>query len=225
MILTANTLSEAALIPLSRAKRWVNHINNYLPAYGINTVNEVSSFLAQVGHESLGFKYLEENLNYSPEGLANTWPSRYRSADYRPNHLAKQLGRTQEKRANKQAIANITYANRMGNGSPESGDGYKYRGRGLIMLTGKNNYIRFSRHARLDLTIKPDLLLSPDVAVRSACWFWQENGLDKVDDDLSQMAETRIINGGQIGVRDRERRFSVAHSVLSKLNDATNTAF
>lgn len=216
MIISANTLAEAMQIPRARAVKWVDHINHYLPMYGINTVNEVSSFLAQVGHESQGLKKLEENLNYSAEGLANTWPHRYRGADHRPNHLAKQIGRTAGKRANRQAIANITYANRMGNGSPESGDGYKFRGRGLLMLTGRVNYFQCGQALRIDLLAKPDYLLMPEISIRSACWFWQARGIDKVDGDVSQLAETRIINGGLIGIRDRERKFSIAHSVLSR---------
>lgn len=217
MLLTERTLARAAHIPRARARKWVDLLNEYLPRYGINSSTEVATFLAQMGHESVGFKRLVENLNYSVEGLANTWPRHFRNREtYRPNALAQRYGRSYHRQANRQMIANIAYGNRMGNGDVESGDGYRYRGRGIIMLTGKYNYQKFSDHIGQDFVLHPDRVKDPEYALLSACWFWRQNNLDRVDDDLSQMAETRIINGGLIGIRDRERRFSIAHAALTR---------
>lgn len=219
MILNTQQLALALNVSQSTAVLWVDLVNQYLPEYGIITPEEVASFLAQFGgHETNGLRRLTESFNYSVEGLANTWPTRFRDKKtLKPNPLACALGRTKTKPAQKELIANITYANRMGNGDFYSGDGYKYRGRGWSMLTGEYNYVRFSNHLGVDFVNHPDRVANdPKYALLSACWFWLENNLDEVDDDLSQLAETRIINGGLIGIRDRERRFSIAHKVLQE---------
>lgn len=210
MILDRKQLAAAVGILESKAAAWLPWINEYTNKYGISTPYELASFLAQCGHESMGFKRLEENLNYSAEGLANTWPNRFRDAKLKPNVLALTMARKPEK------IANFVYANRMGNGDEKSGDGWKFRGRGLPMITGHNNYLKCGKAIGLDLIAKPDYLLIPEYAVKSACWFWKENGLDEVDDDISQLAETKKINGGTIGLVDRERRMKIALNAIIK---------
>lgn len=188
---------------------WRPHVLTAMAMYGINQTNEIASFVAQCAHESMYLKRLEENLNYSAEGLANTWPGRFRDARLKPNVLAQSLARKPEK------IANFVYANRMGNGNEQSGDGWKYKGRGFIMITGKSNYSACGKALGVDLVIKPDYLLMPEYACKSAAWFWHVNGLDAHDDDFSVLAETKKINGGTIGLADRQRLFNKALEALN----------
>lgn len=211
MDLNNAVLAKAVGITESKMAIWRHHLLAAMAMYGINQKTEIASFLAQCAHESMRFQKLEENLNYSAEGLANTWPSRFRDAKMRPNVMAQSLARKPEK------IANFVYANRMGNGDEKSGDGWKFKGRGLIMITGKSNYSQCGKALGVDLVIKPDYLLMPEYAAKSAGWFWHVNGLDALDDDFSVLAETKKINGGTIGLADRQRLFNKA---LEALNEA-----
>lgn len=209
MKLTLSQLSQAVGCTLNVAARWLDPINQTLAQFGIDTPNEVASFLAQIGHESGSLKRVIENLNYSASGLAATWPSRYRDrATGNPNRKALSLHRKPI------AIANDAYANRMGNGDVASGDGYKYRGRGLIQITGKNNYTKCGEFLGVDLVGNPDLLGLAQYAALSAGWFWHVNDLDQLDDDLSVLAETKKINGGTNGLADREKRMRMALNAL-----------
>lgn len=176
--------------------------------HAIDTEQRISHFLAQVAHESAGFTRISENLNYSAEGLASTWPRRFRGDDGQPNPLAHQLHRKP------QLIANHVYANRMGNGGVASGEGWKYRGRGLIQLTGKSNYIAASNGLyNSDILVDdPDRVLKPDVAALTACWFWLSNGLNELADLGDVRAITRRINGGTIGL---EHRAELTHIALT----------
>lgn len=158
-------------------------------------------FIAQIAHESGGFKRTVENLNYSSQGLLSTWPSRY------TQHLALQHHR------NPELIANHVYGNRMGNS--KQGDGWKYRGRGLIQLTGFNNYKAFQDASGVNVVDKPTLLEQPRYAVESALWFWKTNNLNKWADVGDLRGCTRIINGGYNGMADRERLYNKAKEVLS----------
>jgi len=176
-------------------------------------------FLGQVHVESAGFKAVQENLNYSADGMANTWPGRYGEKDsagkyvkvnlgtasnprwrIKPNALANKLQR------NPRAIANNVYANRMGNGNEASGDGWKHRGQGLKMLTGKENQGKFSKAWKGDDSVvkNPDLLATPAGAVASAIWYWVANGLNEIADRGSVDRVTELVNGGQIGLADRK---------------------
>lgn len=178
-------------------KAWVGVLNQYLPMFEINTDDRINMFLAQAAHESGGLSRLRENLNYSAEGLAKTWPKRY-AENRKPNALALKISR------NPQAIANNTYANRMGNGSVESGDGWLYRGRGIFQLTGKSNYdALFAEFANM----KPDDLLEPVGAVISACWFWKRNNLNKFADKKDVVGCSKAINGGLIGIEHRKELY------------------
>lgn len=187
---------------------YVEHLNSFMAMYGIDTPLREAMFLAQIAHESQDFTRVTENLNYSAQGLAGTWPKRYRGANSQPNSLAHSLHR------NPQAIANNVYADRMGNGPEASGDGWRYRGRGLKQLTGKSNYSLAGKAMGLDLVGKPELLEKPEHAAESACWFWKENGLNSYADRSDVAGATRVINGGQIGLDERKDYYDRATEAL-----------
>lgn len=207
--MTPDVLSRAIGITIERAAKWAPHITEAMSRYDIHSPNEQASFLAQVAHESALLSMLVENLNYSADGLARTWPSRFAKPDKTPNIKALELARKPE------AIANNVYANRMGNGPESSGDGWKYRGRGLIQITGKQNYVDCGRDIGVSFSTNPDLLMVPQYAALSAGWFWKVRGLDRFDDDMDVTAETRIINGGITGLKDRQALFNKAIKVLA----------
>lgn len=165
-----------------------------MPDYRIETPARAAAFLGQVGHESGGLYRLVENLNYSAKGLAAIWPNRYAESDGSPNELALRLAR------NPQAIANNCYANRMGNGDEASGDGWRFRGRGLIQMTGRANYDEALKAIGLD---RPEELEQPYGAARSACWFWKRHGLNDLADADQYLRITRKINGGTHGHAER----------------------
>ena len=188
------------------------------PKYDILTEKRIAAFMSQCGHESAEFKTLNENLNYSAQGLAATWPNRYAERDaagavkkpVQPNELALQLHRKPE------LIANHTYANRMGNGDVASGDGFRYRGRGLIQLTGKENYQEFANSVGLDLDIAVSYCGTKNGAIESACWYWAKRNINALADQLpsgsileSTFADiTKAINGGTIGLKDRTLKYN-----------------
>jgi putative chitinase len=149
------------------AETWLPAVQMACTEFEINTPLRISAFLAQCAHESGGFTRLVENLNYSAEALIRVWPKRFPSME-----VAMRYHRQPEK------IANSVYASRMGNGPEASGEGWKYRGRGLKQLTGKDNYQRCGQALALDLVGDPDLLLNPRPAARSAGWFWRNGYLD-----------------------------------------------
>lgn len=178
-------------------------LNKYLDKYEINTKNRVAGFLAQCGHESVDFTVLKENLNYGAKGLVATFKK------YFPDEAtALKYERQPEK------IANRVYANRMSNGNEASGDGFKYRGRGAIQLTGKDNYTRFA--AAIGKTIEETVahLETLDGAIESACWFWKTNGLNAIADKDDIVTMTKKINGGTIGLEDRKAHYEKAKQVL-----------
>lgn len=194
---------------------WLEELARQMPEYGIDTDNEVASFIAQLAHESMEFTRLEESLNYSPARLPQVWPRFALNPDAppaarMPNHLAFKYAR------NPVALANCVYANRMGNGDEASGDGWRYHGRGPIQLTGRNNYTACSRDTGLPLLQQPQLLLTARAGIASACWYWMARGLDRHDDDDDIRTETRLVNGGQQGIRDREHYFRTAAAVLQQ---------
>ena len=179
-------------------------LEKVLPKYEITTVERVAAFLAQCGHESLDFTVLQENLNYGAKGLLGLFKK------YFPNEaLAKQYERKPEK------IANKIYANRMGNGPEESGDGWAHRGRGAIQLTGKLNYQAFANSIGLTLEDAITYCATMDGAIESACWFWQKNKLNAIADKKDVLAMTKKINGGTIGLEDRKKHYEHNVEVLS----------
>jgi len=185
---------------------WFEALCEILPDYEINTPQRVAAFVAQCAHESGGFKILKENLNYKAPSLRKIFP-KYFPDDATANHYAA-LPNKQE------AIANKIYANRMGNGDEASGDGFRYCGRGLIQLTGKENYTWFA--ASLDIPVEEasEYLQTFEGAVQSACWFWETNNLNQWADKGDILTLTKRINGGTIGLEDRIKHYNHALHVL-----------
>ena len=179
----------------SKIDQYETDLNNVF-SYGINTDRKLAGFLSQVGHESMGFSVVEENLNYSSDRLLIVFP-KYFTKIYAGEYHRQPI-----------KIANRVYANRMGNGDENSGDGYKYRGRGLIQLTGKDNYQRFADYCGIDVVTNPNYLLSPHGAVLSAVWYWEMRGCSVPADKGDVLALTKLINGGSIGLADRERLYN-----------------
>jgi putative chitinase len=187
----------------SRAYVFCGPLNSAMAEVGIDTPHEVASFVAEVGHESRHLQALAENLNYSDKGLLATWPRRFDPV------TAARYARHPE------MIANRAYAHRYGNGDEASGDGWRYRGRGAIQITFHDNYAACGAALGLDLLRQPELLLDPINAMRSAGWFWKVKGLDAEDDDDDVTRETRIINGGALGLAERQAIFDRALKELS----------
>lgn len=182
---------------------WYTALMQCLPDYEINTPQRIAAFLAQCAHESGGFTALRENLNYRAVTLRKVFPK------YFPNdEIATQYAGRQE------MIANRVYANRMGNGDEASGDGFRYCGRGLIQLTGKNNYQAFADSIETPVEEVTDYLGTFEGAVQSACWFWETNNLNQWADKGDILTMTRRINGGTIGLEDRIKHYNHALHVL-----------
>lgn len=160
---------------------------------GLDTPLRRAHFMAQLAHESAGFTRLVENLNYSADGLRRTWPSRFTAAQ------ALQYGRRPE------AIANRVYGNRLGNGGEATGDGWRYRGRGYLQLTGRANYREFGQRLGVDLEANPDRAAEPEIAMRIAESYWLHKGLHLLADMDDLEGITRRINGGLNGLDDRRR--------------------
>lgn len=187
-------------------KQWHHALSQLLPDYEINTPQRIAAFIAQCAHESGGFTALKENLNYKAATLRKIFP-KYFPDDQTAQHYAS-LPNKQE------AIANKVYANRMGNGPEASGDGYRYCGRGLIQLTGKDNYSWFAASLQISVEEASQYLETFEGAAQSACWFWETNGLNKWADQGDILTLTKRINGGTIGLEDRKKHYEHALHVL-----------
>lgn len=185
---------------------WHQALSQLLPDYGINTPQRIAAFIAQCAHESGNFMVLRENLNYRPVTLRKIFPK------YFPND---QIAADYCSRPNKQqAIANKVYANRMGNGDEASGDGWRYAGKGLIQLTGKDNYSWFAASLEISVEEASEYLLTFEGAAQSACWFWETNNLNQWADKGDILTLTKRINGGTIGLDDRIKHYEHALHVL-----------
>jgi len=202
-ILTREQLAQ--LLPGNAyVNEWYEALSQLLPDYDINTPERIAAFIAQCSHESAGFKFLKENLNYRAESLMRVWPR------YFPNiEVARQYAHKQEK------IANRAYANRMGNGNEASGDGWRFCGRGLIQLTGRNNYEAFAESIETPVEEIPEYLATFEGAAQSACWFWETNNLNKWADTGDIVTLTKKINGGTLGLEDRIKHYKHALEVLT----------
>ena len=193
--------------------KWLEAVQQTCEEFGINTPQRIASFIAQCAHESGGFTMLEENLNYRAATLAACWPTRFAELgpdkkpkkDAQGKNIPTKVALAIEKKP--ETIANLVYSARMGNGPAESGEGWKFRGRGLKQLTGKYNYDKCGSYLGLDLVADPDLLLQPLSACRSAGWFWKTNNLESFADAEDIKGMTKKINGGFIGLEDREKRY------------------
>lgn len=178
---------------------WFKALSEILPEYDINTPKRVAAFLAQCAHESGGFIFLKENLNYKAASLRKVFPK------YFPDDA------TAAAYANKpEKIANRVYANRMGNGDEASGDGFRYCGRGLIQLTGKDNYTFFAGSLGIPVEEASEYLQTFEGAVQSACFFWEQNNLNQWADKGDILTLTKRINGGTIGLEDRQKHYEHA---------------
>lgn len=186
--------------------QWHNALSQLLPDYEINTPQRVAAFIAQCSHESAGFTALRENLNYRWQSLRKIFPK------YFPTD---ELAQEYANKPNKQeAIANRVYANRMGNGPESSGDGWRFCGRGLIQLTGRDNYSWFAASLGIPVEEASDYLQTFEGAAQSACWFWETNGLNRWADAGDILTLTKKINGGTIGLDDRIKHYNHALHVL-----------
>ncbi len=176
-----------------KSQEFVENLNSILPKHNIDSKQRVCAFLAQCGHESGGFTIFIENLNYSKEGLLRVFPKYFNEKD------AETFARKPID------IANRVYANRMGNGDVSSGDGYRYRGRGIMQITGKANYSSFSQWAmgNTHFVTNPDIVAQPSWAITSACWYWSKNDLNRFVDKDDFKGLTKAINGGYNGLDDR----------------------
>lgn len=208
MHLTADKLQAAMGCTRATAALWAQPIDEACRRYEINTAARLCAFLAQIGHESASLSRLSENLNYSADGLRRVWPSRFDEA------TAQAYARKPE------MIANKVYADRMGNGPESSGDGYKYRGRGPIQITGKANYeamtdaVRAKFNDAPDFVANPGALLDPKWGAATACAYWDNRRLNALADKGDFRGITLRINGGLIGMDDRLARYARAKRVL-----------
>jgi putative chitinase len=199
MMSLANTLAK-----LKISVDWVEPLEEVFHRYEINTPERQAAFIGQCAHESMNFTKLEENMNYSAEGLMKTWPSRFPTME-----SAKPYHRNPEK------IANKVYAGRMGNGPEETGEGWLYHGRGLIQLTGKDNYTLAGDALNMDFIHSPDYILVPKYAALTAGWYWNKRGLNKEADAKDFTGMTKKINGGTIGLDDRIAHIQHAQEALT----------
>ena len=183
---------------------WYEALSNVLPEYEIDSPQRVAAFIAQCTHESGGFKRLKENLNYKWESLRKVFPKYFPT-----DELAQEYAHKQDQ------IANRVYGGRMGNGDESSGDGFRYCGRGLIQLTGRNNYTKFAESIGMAVEEVPSLLETFEGAVKSACWFWKTNNLNQYADTGDILTMTKRINGGTIGLEDRIKHYNHALEVFS----------
>lgn len=182
---------------------WTDALNETFDRFAINTPRRQAAFIGQCGHECGQFRVLEENLNYRAETLQKLWPKRFDAI--KANACAR----------NPKLIANTVYSNRMGNRDEASGDGYRFRGRGCIQLTGSANYFHAGKALGVDLIMEPDLVATPKYAALTAGWFWDTHKLNQYADSGDWTTLTKRINGGTIGLEDRIKHINHAMRVLS----------
>lgn len=183
---------------------WVDALNETFQRFNILTPIQQASFIGQCGHECGNFRILEENLNYRAETLMKLWKSRFPTIEV-ANEYAK----------NPKKIANKVYANRMGNRDESSGDGYRFRGRGCIQLTGHANYFHAGQACGEDFVMQPDLVSTPRYAAMTAGWFWDTHKLNQYADRQDFLMMTKKINGGTIGLDDRIKHINHALDILN----------
>lgn len=204
-----NQFQKASGVNEALAIRWFPHIDAAMKEFGITKPEDQAMFIAQVGHESTGFNHLIESFNYSVNGLA-CFVRAGRITQGQANSLGRRQGEPSLPLERQRAIANLVYSKRNGNNGPT--DGWFYRGRGLIQITGLNNYRDCGNGLKVDLVKQPELLAQDEYAARSAAWFFSTKGCMKYPGDLVRV--TQIINGGQNGIDDRRARYAAARKAL-----------
>jgi putative chitinase len=182
---------------------WVDALNETFSRFNLTTNNQKAMFIGQCSHESGNFRLLQENLNYKAATLMKLWPKRFPTLE-----VANQYA------GNARAIANKVYADRMGNRDEASGDGYRFRGKGLVQLTGHSNHFHAGKALGVDFVMQPDLVATPKYAALTAGWFWETHKLNPPADALDYTKVTKIINGGTIGLDDRIKHVQHALAVL-----------
>lgn len=210
------TLADLHAAKVKNPEKWLDAVVATCEEFEINTPQRIAAFLAQTSHESGGYTMLSENLNYRAATLAACWPNRFAvlGADKKPVKENGKLVPTVVANTiagRPELIANLVYSSRMGNGPAESGEGWKFRGRGLKQLTGKDNYTRCGAALGVDLVDNPDLLLEPLYAARSAGWFWKSNNLSAFADVGDIRGMTKKINGGFIGLEQRQALYDACY--------------
>jgi putative chitinase len=193
-------------------EEFLDGINETFEHFDISNPYRMAMFLAQTAHESANFSATEENLNYAAKALMAFWPKKFAG-------VADAYARKPEK------IANRAYSDRMGNGNEASGDGYSYRGRGLIQLTGKDNYTACGKALGIDLVADPDQVARDPVAVLSAGWFWDTRKLNQWADKGDVLTVTKKINGGTIGLEDRKSHYEHILEVLKSVFDEAGESY
>lgn len=179
--------------------QWVDALNETFAQFNINTPREQAAFIGQCGHECGNFRVLEENLNYRAATLMRLWPKRFPTLE-----VANQYA------GNPKKIANMVYGGRMGNRDEASGDGHRFRGRGCIQLTGHSNYFHASKALGVDFVANPDLVSTPKYAALTAGWFWSTHDCNRLAEKGDNLALTKKINGGTIGLDDRIHHTNLA---------------
>ena len=197
-------VSKEQLKELHIGEQWVDALNATFERFDIMNPLRKAAFIAQCGHECGNFRILEENLNYRAETLMKLWPKRFPTLE-----IANQYARNPKK------IANMVYANRMGNRDEASGDGYRFRGRGCIQLTGHANYYHAGQALGEDFVMQPELVATPQYAALSAGFFWNTQKLNQYADSRDLKTMTKRINGGYIGLIDREKHYNQALAILT----------
>jgi putative chitinase len=197
-------VSTEQLAKLGIGPQWVDALNATFNRFGINTPKQQAAFIGQCGHECGNFRILEENLNYKAATLMKLWAKRFPSLE-----IASQYA------GNPKKIANMVYASRMGNRDEQSGDGYRFRGRGCIQLTGSANYFHAGQALGIDFMSDPDQVATPKFAALTAGWFWSTHGCNDLAEAGNWMGLTKKINGGTIGLDDRIAHTNQALAVLS----------
>ncbi len=193
------------LAKLHIGQQWVTALNDTFSQFGILTPNQQAAFIGQCGHECGHFRILEENLNYRAATLMKLWPKRFPTLEIANAYAG-----------NPKKIANMVYANRMGNRDESSGDGYRFRGRGCIQLTGHANYFHAGKALGADFVMEPDLVATPKYAAMTAGWFWKTHGCNEVAESADWLKLTKKINGGTIGLEDRILHTKQALEALSQ---------
>lgn len=193
------------LAKLHIGQQWVTALNDTFSQFGILTPNQQAAFIGQCGHECGHFRILEENLNYRAATLMKLWPKRFPTLEIANAYAG-----------NPKKIANMVYANRMGNRDESSGDGYRFRGRGCIQLTGHANYFHAGKALGVDFVMEPDLVATPKYAAMTAGWFWSTHGCNEIAESADWVKLTKKINGGTIGLDDRILHTKQALAALSQ---------